>query len=122
MTEPDPIDPDDDVVAPLVVNPDPNRWTLIESMEVRREFGYDSEQWQDALDDSPELALIGSAWLALRKHEPGITWKEAGTRITLGDRMKSIKAQSDAHRAKRKAKENADPKAMTKRRRPARPR
>ena len=77
MTEPD----DDN----LVVDPDPQHWTIIESMEIRREFGYDKDQWGEALKDSPELALIGSAWLALRQHEPGITWKEAGNRITLGN-------------------------------------
>lgn len=80
---PDPL-PDPAELPPLVINPDPRGWTLIESMEIRREFGYDSEQWEAALKDSPELALIGSAWLALRVDEPGITWKEAGQRITLG--------------------------------------
>ena len=94
MTEPDPIDPDDDIVEPLVVDADPRKWTLIESMEVRREFGYDQSQWKAALEDSPELAQIGSAWLALRKHEPGITWKEAGERITLGD-LQQVRAAAD---------------------------
>lgn len=80
---PDPL-PDPAAPEPLVIDPDPRRWTLIESMEVRREFGYDAGDWQAALRDSPELSLIGSAWLALRRTEPGITWKEAGERVTLG--------------------------------------
>ena len=37
-------------------------------MEIRREFGYDKDQWGDALKDSPELSQIGSAWPALRKY------------------------------------------------------
>jgi hypothetical protein len=74
-------EPDDDVLTDIDF--DPSHWTLIESMEIRREFGYDKDQWAEALKDSYELALIGSAWLALRKHEPGITWKEAGQRVTV---------------------------------------
>ena len=76
---------DSDEPLNLVVDPDPRHWSLIEFMEVRREFGYEPGQWQAALKDSPELALIGSAWLALRKHRPGITWKEAGELATMGD-------------------------------------
>ena len=89
--------------APLVVNPDPQQWSLIESMEIRREFGYAADQWQDALADSPELVLIGSAWLALRRHEPGITWKEAGERITLGQLEDLPKAPAPNRATRRRA-------------------